>query len=79
MSKQYHGTYDGKIKELRGKRALLIVEEHEVQDMVPAHGQIMARTCTAQFDDLDTPYSHGWHSFPITDFVLEYEYTKDTV
>lgn len=74
MRRQFHGIYIGPRNDLRGERAILMLEEHRVQDMVPAHGQVIARTVVAQFDNLETPYSHGWHQFQITDFKFEYEY-----
>ena len=50
------GIYIGSIKFLVGKRALL---------------EPRGDKYFAQFDDLSSFYSHGWHEFNLIDFELE--------
>lgn len=77
MIRQYHGTYVGSRPELKGKTAIVQVETHDVQDMVPRHGQVLCETLTAQFDDRNLPEALGWHGFGLDDFQLDYEYGKE--
>lgn len=66
-----HGTYIGPRKELKGKRALVKIERHYVQDMIPSHGEVVSVTVTAQFDDVATGLGHGWHNFRLDDFDID--------
>jgi hypothetical protein len=71
--KQRSGIYIGPIADLKGKTALLMVETHYVQDMIPSHGQVQSVTLTAQFDDVHTGLGFGWHPFDIKDFDIKPE------
>ena len=56
MASERRGTYIGPIEKLKGKTALLL----------PGDSCVLR----AQFDDMDTGYGLGWHTFSKANFEL---------
>lgn len=60
MSLMLYGTYVGRIKKLRGRKALLMVKEGDP-----------TKNYMAQFDKASHQLMHNWHEFKQSDFKLE--------
>lgn len=55
-----HGTYVGPLKHLQGEMAL-------IDDDLPAKkNKVMV-----QFDNIESPFGHGWHMFDKSDWRLD--------